>query len=97
MKKFDIYAGMRDKATYQCTIEAEHEGEALKYAYQLAEKEYRFHEGCNGILSWEECEEELRESRMLDDLTENEYENRVDEYYLTEIDSWVDYYVIEKQ
>lgn len=100
MEKFDIYAGMGGGfggATYRCTIEAKDEEEALQHAYQLAEEEYQSQEGCNGILSWEECEEDLRESGMLEDLTENEYEDIVNEHYINEIESWVEYYIIKTQ
>lgn len=98
MKKFNIYAGMGGSfggATYQCTVEAEDEGEALKYAYQLAEEEYQSYEGHHGILSWEDCEEDLRDSGMLEDLTENEYEDIINEHYINEIESWIEYYVAE--
>ncbi len=98
MKKFKIYAGMGGSfggASYHCTIEAKDEGEALKYAYQLAEEEYQSYEGYHGIMSWEDCEEDLRESGMLEDLTENEYEDVITEHYINEIESWVEFYVKE--
>lgn len=98
MKKFKIYAGLGGSfggAEYHETVEAENEREALNYAYQVATEEYQSYEGYHGIMSWEECEEDLCESGMLEDLTENEYEDTVNAHYLDEIESWIDYYVIE--
>lgn len=99
MKKYKIYAGMGGSfggASYQCTIEAKNEREATHYAYQLAEEEYQSYEGYHGILSWEECEEDLRDSEIIgDDMTENEIEDCVNAHYLDQIESWVEYYVKE--
>lgn len=99
MKKFKIYAGLGGSfggAVYHETIEAENEREASNYAYQIATEEYQSYEGYHyGIMSWEDCEEDLCESGMLEDLTENEYEDTVNAHYLDEIESWIDYYVIE--
>lgn len=98
MRRFKIYAGMSGGfggATYEGTIEAASERDAEQYAYDLAVEQYQSYEGYHGILSWEECKEDLHDSGMLEDLTENECEDLVNEHYLNEIDSWIDFYVVE--
>ena len=82
-------------ATYEGTIEAANERDAEQYAYDLAVEQYQSYEGYHGILSWEECEEDLRDSGMLEDLTESECEDLINEHYLNEIDSWIDFYAVE--
>lgn len=99
MKRFKIYAGMGGGfggATYECTIEAASERDAEQYAYDLAVEQYQSYEGYHGILSWEECLEDLEMSGFVgDDMSEGEIEDIVNEHYLNEIDSWIDYYVVE--
>jgi hypothetical protein len=99
MKRYKIYAGMGGGfggATYECTIEAASERDAEQYAYDLAVEQYQSHEGYHGILSWEEYLEDLEMSGFVgDDMSDGEIEDIVNEHYLNEIDSWIDYYAIE--
>lgn len=97
MNKYHIYAGMSGGfggATYQCTIEAKSEQEAMNYAYQLAEEEYQSYEGSHGIMSWDDCYEDCKDSNWLEDRTEGEIEDIVNQHYLDEIESWTEYYVV---
>lgn len=99
MKKFKIYAGLGGSfggAEYQCTIEAKDIEEATQYAYQIAEEIYQSYEGYHGLMSWEECLEDLRDSEMIDeDMSDNEIEDTVNAHYLDTIESWIDYYAVE--
>lgn len=97
MPWFKIYAGMGGSfggAVYHGTYEYDSKAEATQDAYRLAEEEYQSYEGCHGILSYEECEEDLRDSGFIqDDLTDAEVEDMVADHYLEEIESWINYYV----
>lgn len=91
MAWFKIYAGMGGSfggANYQGTYEYDNEEEALDDAYRIAEEEYQSYEGCHGIMSWYDCQEDLRESFG----TEPEEED-VDMHYREEIESWISWYV----
>lgn len=94
---FKIYAGMGGSfggANYQGTYEYNTLEEAERDAYRMAEEEYQSYEGCHGILSYEECEEDLRDSGFIgEDMTDNEIEEAVDNRYLEEIESWISWYV----
>ena len=62
MAWFKIYAGLSGGfggANYHGTYEYESIDDALKEAYLLAEEEYQSYEGCHGILSYADCEEDL--------------------------------------
>ena len=95
MIKYRIYAGLSGGfggATYQGTYEYSTYKEAMRDAYRMAEEEYQSYEGYHGILSYEEVEEDLRESGFIgDDMTDNEIEDCVSSYYLEEIESWIAY------
>lgn len=90
--KFKIYAGLGGGfggAHYICTKDYESEEEAMKDAYQLAVEEYQSYEGMHGVLSWEDCKEDLQDSwpeTFIDD-------EMVDDHYAEEIESWIDYFV----
>lgn len=90
MAWFKIYAGLGGGfggAEYIGTFEFENQDEALEYAYQAAIECYESYEGEHGLLDWNECREELKNSGYDYD------DGEVDEYYGDEIESWVDYYV----
>lgn len=97
MAWYKVYAGMSGGfggATFQGTYEFASEDEALKAAYCLAEEEYQSYEGSHGILSYEDVEQDLRDSGFIDeDLTENEIEDMIACRYLEEIESWIEYCV----
>lgn len=90
MAKFDIYAGLGGGfggAHFHLTDEFDSEEEAVEYAHYLAVEEYKSYEGCNGILSWEDCKQDLIESYGSID-----YDEEVDDYYLHEIEAWIEYW-----
>lgn len=90
--KYKIYAGLGGSfggANYQSTHEFTTEDEAYNYAYNLAVEEYQSYEGCHGILSWDDCREDL-----LDSYPDIEIDNEdVDDRYQEEVESWIEYYV----
>ena len=59
--KYKIYAGLSG-ATYQKTEDYSSMDEALEDAYALAVEEYQSYEGCHGIMSWDDCREDLIDS-----------------------------------
>ncbi len=98
MAWFKIYAGLGGGfggANYHGTFEFESMDEAHREAYRLAEEEYQSYEGCHGILSYDDCEEDLRDSGFIgEDMTDSEIEDAVADHYLEEIESWIDFYVL---
>ena len=61
----------------------------------MAEEEYQSYEGCHGIMSPEDVEEDLRDSGFIDDdLTDEEVSDMIDYYYREEIESWISYYAL---
>ena len=88
--KFKIYAGLSGGfggATYQMTEDYASMDEALEDAYNLAVEEYQSYEGMHGIMSWEDCREDLEESGF-------DYDDEsVDSRYQEELESWLSYYV----
>ena len=81
--------GSMGGAKYNGTYEYNSEVDALKDAYNLAVEEYQSYEGCHGILSWEECKEDLIDSFGADEVTDED----VDMHYQDQIDGWIVYYV----
>ena len=98
MAWFKIFAGMGGSfggAQYHGTYEYENIDDALKEAYLLAEEEYQSYEGCHGILSYADCEEDLQDSGFIDgDMSDDEIEDMVYSHYREEIESWISYYVL---
>ena len=85
--KYRIYAGLGGRATYQMTEDYTSIDEALEDAYNLSVEEYQSYEGCHGIMSWEDCREDLEESGF-------DYDDEaVDDRYQEELESWLSYYV----
>lgn len=95
MAWFKVYAGLGGGfggAHYHGTYEYDSQEEALKDAYRLAEEEYQSYEGHHGILSYDDCLEDMRESGWIsDDMTDAEIEDAVASHYLEEIESWIVY------
>ena len=88
---FKIYCGMGGSfggARYNGTYEYADIDEATEDAYRMAEEEYQSYEGCHGIMSWDDCREDLIES-----FGEEPDEEDVDMHYREEIESWVSWYV----
>lgn len=88
--KYKIYAGLSGSfggATYQMTEDYTSIDEALEDAYNLSVEEYQSCEGMYGIMSWEDCREDLKESGF-------DYDDEsVDSCYQEELESWLSYYV----
>ena len=99
MPWFKIYAGLSGGfggAKYQGTYEYNEVGEASYDAYRLAEEEYQSYEGYHGILDYEQCREDLYDSGFIDDdMTDDEIADMIYNHYLGEMESWIDYYVVQ--
>ena len=99
MRKFAIFAGLGGSfggAVFQGVYEYDDATTAEADAYRMAEEEYQSYEGCHGIMSWEDCYEDAKESGWIDEAsTQNEIEDCVDNHYLEEMESWLSYYVRE--
>ena len=95
MALYNLYAGLSGGfgGLHYCqTVECSTYEEAVKEAYTLAEEEYQSYEGYHGIMSWEDCRDDCKESEWIgEDMTENEIEDVVDSRYLEEIESWIVY------
>lgn len=92
MPWFKIYAGMGGSfggAQYHGTYEYADIDDALDDAYRIAEEEYQSYEGYHGIMSWQDCYEDLRDSF---DYEPDEAD--VDMHYREEIESWVSCYAL---
>lgn len=90
MKKFNIYAGLGGSfggASYQGTGDFKSLADAENEAYQLAVEEYESYSGCHGLLSWSDVADENGL-----DYTEDSAE--IDELYIEEMESWLDYYAV---
>lgn len=92
MTKYKIYAGLGGGfggANYQGTHEFATENEACNYAYNLAVEEYQSYEGCHGILSWDDCREDLLDFDPDIEIDDGDVFCR----YQEEIEAWIQYYV----
>lgn len=90
MKKFNIYAGLGGSfggATYQGTGDFKSFADAENEAYTLAVEEYESYSGCHGLLSWGDIADE-------NGLDYNEDSAEIDELYIEEMESWLDYYAV---
>ena len=98
MAWFKIYAGLSGGfggANYHGTYEYNSMDDAQEDAYQLALEEYQSYEGCHGLMSYTDCEEDLRYSGFIDeDMTDGEIDDTVYFHYLEEVESWISYYVL---
>lgn len=91
MPWFKIYAGLGGSfggASYQGTYEYADINEAIEDAYRMAEEEYQSYEGCHGVMNWQECYEDLRDSFAAEPEEED-----VNLRYREEIESWISYEV----
>lgn len=90
MQKFNIYAGLGGSfggASYQGTGDFKSLVDAENEAYQLAVEEYESYSGCHGLLSWGDVADE-------NGLDYNEDSAEIDELYIEEMESWLDYYAV---
>ena len=98
MRKFKLYAGLGGSfggATFQEVRECRDEQEAEQAAYDLAIEEYESYGGLHGLLDYEGCYEDLKESDMFDTIDENEIDDMVTAHYYAYMESWLEYYVEE--
>lgn len=99
MARFKLYAGLGGGfggATYQGTYEFKDEDAAYTEAAHMAIDEYMSYEGLHGIMSWEDCRNDLIDSYSGEQDDENPYlptDDEVDEHYQDEIASWIEYWV----
>ena len=93
MPRFDLYAGVWHPE-YQGRYECADIEEATDYAKQLAINEYQSYEGSHGVLSYDECCEDVREScgEEINEWTNEDFNNFYNEtiennifYYATEV------------
>ena len=94
MQKYNIYAGLGGSfggATYRGTGDFKSLADAEEEAYQLAVEEYESYDGYHGLLSWSDVADE-------NELNDAEDSAEIDELYIEEMESWLDYYaVLEKE
>ena len=99
MIKYDLYTGMGGGfggARYNGTYEYDSEEEALQDAYNLAVEEYQSYEGSHGILSWEDCREDLIDTYADEGDDEHPYipdDEDVDLHYTEQVEGWIVYYI----
>ena len=90
MQKYNIYAGLGGSfggATYRGTGDFKSHADAENEAYQLAVEEYESYSGCHGLLSWGDVAYE-------NELDDTEDSAEIDELYIEEMESWLDYYAV---
>lgn len=91
MPWYKLYAGLTfDNGRYQETAEFNSEEEALEAARDCAIEEYQSYEGYHGILSPQDCREDLAKSFYNGDINAVP-DDEVEEHYLEEIESWIYY------
>lgn len=98
MRKFKLYAGLNGGfggATFQGVYEYRNAQDAELAACQLAAEEYESYGGMCGLLDYEGCYEDLKESGMIDTIDENEIDDMVTAHYFEYMESWLDYYIEE--
>lgn len=92
MRKFKIYSGLSGGfggAKFDFEDYFENEDEALEEAYIRAIEEYQSYEGMYGIMSYEDCKEELFKTYGYASKEE------INEYYIEEVESWIEYFIEE--
>lgn len=91
---FKIFSGLGGGfggATYSRTEEYVSSVEAEAEAREEAIAEYQSYEGCHGIVSWQDIEDNLIDFGLGEDATDNE----IEEVYNQEVESWIEYWVEE--
>lgn len=89
---YNIYAGLGGGfggAEFYSSEDFSSEEDAVEYARDVAIQEYQSYEGCHGIYGLRDIQEEYQDFGLDDDFTNEELE----EVYLEEIESWIEYYV----
>lgn len=89
---YNIYAGLGGGfggAEFYSSEDFSSEEDAVEYARDVAIQEYQSYEGCHGIYGLQDIQEEYQDFGLDKDFTDEELE----EVYLEEIESWIEYYV----
>lgn len=89
---YNIYAelgGGFGGAEFYSSEDFSSEEDAVEYARDVAIQEYQSYEGCHGIYGLQDIREEYQDFGLDDDFTNEELE----EVYLEEIESCIEYYV----
>lgn len=89
---YNIYAGLGGGfggAEFYSSEDFSSEEDAVEYARDVAIQEYQSYEGYHGIYGLRDIQEEYQDFGLDDDFTNEELE----EVYLEEIESWIEYYV----
>ena len=98
MSLFNIYAGLNGSfsgAVYRETMEFYTLSDAEDYAYQLARDEYELYEGLHGLKSWGDIADEMGfDPDELSQEEKEEMEEEISDYYMEEVEQWIDYYVV---
>lgn len=102
MSDYNIYAGLNGGfggAEYQGTLKDVSMLEAEERAYDEAVMIYESYDGLHGLKTWYDCFEEFYEEKGIEASEENidRYLNEIDELYNDEIDSWIEYYIVNKE
>lgn len=90
MQKYNIYSGLGGSfggATYRGTGEFKSYADAEQTAYELAVEEYESYGGCHGLLDWSDIADK-------NGLDYNADSAEIDELYIEEMESWLDYYAV---
>lgn len=91
---FKIYAGLGGSfggADYIGTYTFADYSEAEDFAYHEALDAYKMYEGSNGLLSYADCLDELKDE-LPDDGT---LEDAAEEVYLNYVSDWIEFHAIE--
>lgn len=92
--KYNLYAGLGGGFGGANLVfkgaEFDDEEEATKAAYDYAVEEYQSYEGCYGLASYGDIEENPEEYGLCEDPEEED----INEVYTEEVENWIEYYAI---
>ena len=101
MEKYNIYAGLGGSfggAEFQYTGEFESFEDAMIEARNIAVQEYESYAGmADGVRDWVDVAEEYCEIHGIADEIEDYDMDMINELYDDEVESWIDYYVINPE
>ena len=92
MQKFDLYVGLAGSfggAHYYDTYEYNSHEEAENEAYQLSVEVYESYGGMHGLMTWDDCRQDL-----IDSFDEEPTDEEVDEHYRDYMDGWISSYAV---
>ena len=97
MPKFKIYAGLSGGfggATLCCVDDFYNKEDAEDFARQEAIDIYESYGGCHGLYTWDSMRQEIADDEYYGDISQVDEED-VDNAYVEEIESWIEYFVKE--